>query len=345
MEQNPVAVDILMAQTWEMPHGIGDTTSWLRGYVQARYPYPVPETAHRAWGFLLKGQYQCGCVDAPCTVAVQEPGEHFLGLSTCNKNNPPWVCTGNPDDTTVGDAWASFLAAAESGGEAYMNSDTFGYDLVGTTAQALNMVMFDCQNATAAAVMARDLSTVRTQRRIMLDIIAGLDALMGTRSLFLLGNWLQGAREWANSSAPYTATCEVDPTVPRVPCSTGKFVRGGRVCDGAPGSKTTVTTNCTASAHCATCITGSFGTANISPCLTCQKGYEFFDFGGIGCAGSCNSANTTSIPIDLCEFRNCCYNDTVPGAACFERPRSVEAQYVIDAKTVITLLSAPSRGG
>ena len=38
MEQNPVAVDLLMGQIWEMPHGVGDTVAWLRGYIQARYP-------------------------------------------------------------------------------------------------------------------------------------------------------------------------------------------------------------------------------------------------------------------------------------------------------------------
>ena len=64
----------------------------------------------------------------------------LLGLSNCNHLNPPWVCTGNPDDTSTGDAWRALLHAAEAGGAAYPNTDTFGYDLVSTTAQALNMV-------------------------------------------------------------------------------------------------------------------------------------------------------------------------------------------------------------
>ena len=52
--------------------------------------------------------------------------------------------SGNPDDTSVGDAWAAFLDAAREGGTGgaarYAASDTFGYDLAMTTAQALNMV-------------------------------------------------------------------------------------------------------------------------------------------------------------------------------------------------------------
>ena len=99
----------------------------------------------------------------------------LLGLSNCNHVNPPWVCTGNPDDTSTGDAWRALLHAAEAGGAAYSNSDTFGYDLVSTTAQALNMVLYDAQNATAAAVKARDLGVVRKQRAVMLGIIQGLD--------------------------------------------------------------------------------------------------------------------------------------------------------------------------
>ena len=45
-----------MAQTWEMPSGVGNTSAWLRGYVQARYPSPVPESAHDAWEHLHHGK-------------------------------------------------------------------------------------------------------------------------------------------------------------------------------------------------------------------------------------------------------------------------------------------------
>ena len=45
-----------MAQTWEMPSGVGNTSAWLRGYVQARYPSPVPESAHNAWEHLHRGK-------------------------------------------------------------------------------------------------------------------------------------------------------------------------------------------------------------------------------------------------------------------------------------------------
>ena len=53
--------------------------------------------------------YHCDAVDAPCAVACQEPGVSLLGLSNCNHLNPPWVCTGNPDDTSTGDAWRALL--------------------------------------------------------------------------------------------------------------------------------------------------------------------------------------------------------------------------------------------
>lgn len=89
LEQNPVAVDIFMAQAWEMPAGIGNTTEWLRGYVQARYPSPVPESAHRAWELLHHGMYDCGCFDAPCAFGCQEPGIGVIGGNpSCSTNNP-----------------------------------------------------------------------------------------------------------------------------------------------------------------------------------------------------------------------------------------------------------------
>ena len=257
---------------------------------------------------------------------------------SCSTNNPPWVCTGNPDDTSVGEAWAALLQTAKSGGAKYRLSDTFGYDLVMVTAQALNMVIFDAQNRTVSAYHARNLSAIKAQRAVLLGALRGLDDLMGTRTKFLLGNWLAPARAWAKSTAPYTATCDAGVNTKRTAC-TRPFVGAARVCDGAKGSLNKVSTNCTASANCATCVDGSFGTVNESPCLSCKRGFAFFDWGTHGCTGSCNSDTQTHIPVDLCEFRGCCFNDSAPKvASCFERPRSAEAAFVVDAKTVITLL-------
>lgn len=81
-------------QAWELPHGVGNTSSWLRQYVAARYPGPVPESAHRAWEHLHKGQYHCNSVQDPCIILCQEPGMQELGLAMCTTTNPPWVCTG-----------------------------------------------------------------------------------------------------------------------------------------------------------------------------------------------------------------------------------------------------------
>ena len=204
----------------------------------------------------------------------------------------------------------------------------------------VSVVLFDAQNATVAAIHARNISAVKAQRDVLLGVLSGLDDLMGTRSLFLLGSWLERAREWANSSATYTATCDVGANSTRAAC-TRPFVKAARVCDGTNGSNTAITTNCTASAHCATCVDGSFGTANESPCLTCKPGFHFFDWGTHDCTGSCNSDTHTDIPIDVCEFMGCCYNDSATSpasASCFERPRIAEAQYVIDAKTIVTLM-------
>ena len=46
-------------------------------------------------------------------------------------------------------------------------------------------------------------------------------------------------------------------------------------------------------------------------CGSCEDGYTFFDFGLDDCTGSCNDASSTSIPIDLCEFHNCCKSDSL----------------------------------
>jgi hypothetical protein len=361
-----------MENVWSMPDGITNTSAWLREYAISRYPSPVLEHAHAAWKQLHQSVYSCdtdhrlgGCrnwnCDAgachPCNKTAAEgcsgaetcefPHDYTFGFSapgmticqmpakhlhiTPNINEPPWVCTGDPDDTSLGLAWANFLAAARQS-SAYRSSDTFAFDLVVTTAQALNMVAWDAHNRTSEALANKDLAGVRTQRTIFMGLIDDLDELLATRPLFLLGKWLAGARMWGNSSAPYHASCDA-PAEGRSPCTTGTLVRAGRMC-------ATSSTNCSASAHCVTCASSA-----PDSCLTCEAGHAFFDFGKLDCTGSCGSASRTAIDVDDCEYQNCCYDDSVPeAAACYVRPLSPEALFTIDAKNVVTALGTQDDG-
>ena len=80
-------------------------------------------------------------------------------------------------------------------------------------------------------------------------------------------------------------------------------------------------------------------------CLTCEPNATFFDWGGLDCTGSCGTPGQTDIPVDLCEFRGCCYNSSnASAAACFVKDFSLQAEFVRAEKTVITLMGTQGSG-
>ena len=377
IEQNPVAVDIISDNIWSMPEGITNVSKWVREYVQARYPAPVPEAAQVAWEHLHRGVYSCdtddrlngcrswNCVAGACTpcngsaadgcspdadcgfprtyaqpdyVHQNSAGFTAPGMALCQMParqisirpgvyEPPWVCTGNPDDRSLGLAWENLLAAAATN-PALGLSDTFGYDLVVVTAQALNMVFWDCHNRTVHAMASNNISAIKVERDLALGLILDLDELLQTKELFLLGTWLEQARRWGNSTAAYHASCDA-PEQGRTPCTTGAFARAGRTCG-------KVISNCTVDSHCATCVAGGGATK----CLTCKVGYGFFDLGQTDCTGSCGNTQQTTISADDCEFQGCCFdqNSSTAAAACYARavPLTPEALFTMDAKSRFT---------
>merc|ERR1711969_522075 len=93
-------------------------------------------------------------------------------------------------------AWEQMLLAANHSA-ALANSETFTFDLIVVSYWSLNGVAAWASQRAGYGLSTKNATGIREGRRIMLGLIQQLDALLGTKDLFLLGHELQRARRWA----------------------------------------------------------------------------------------------------------------------------------------------------
>ena len=295
IEKDPVVYDALMDSAWTddaagAPQPV-DVASWLERYVNARYPScPAPgrSALGRAWSLLRRSVYNCTYAQSDLMIVCQRPQQHMeAGIAGIIPG------TGQTLNPLLGQAWRQLLLAAEHC-PALRNSSTFTYDVVTTTYTAMNAVVFWASQHADWGLGASNISAVELAERNVLPVIRQLDALLATKELFMLGKKLQRARRWANSSAPFDASCS-QAAAERRNCSTGPIERGGRSCAAASAS-------CGAGSNCATCRNGSSSSADPAVCLTCKPGFAFFDSGLPDCTGLCGNAD--HIPVHECECKS-----------------------------------------
>ena len=333
IEKDPVVYDALMDGAWVedaagAPQPL-DAAGWLERYIDARYPAcPVSgrSALSSAWSLLRSSVYNNTSPQSDLMLICQRPQQHFEG-------GVAGIVPGDGQtlNPLVGKAWKQLLVAAEEC-PALRNSSTYTFDVVTLTYTAMNGVVFWASQRADWGLSTRNQSAVQEAARVVLPAIGRLDSLLATKELYMLGAKLERARRWANTSAPYDASCD-HATAGRRNCSTGPIERGGRSC-AAPS------TNCSAGTNCATCRNGT--SSDLAVCLTCKPGYNFFDGGLADCTGLCGNAD--AIPVHECEYCGCCYNET-SSPTCFEQQLGPEAQFVINQKDVVTLLGTEESGG
>jgi alpha-N-acetylglucosaminidase len=179
LDYNPVVFDFLFEQAWRSE--AIDLDQWLKNY--SRRAYGIADaSAQVAWGLLqstvFTGQHQ---VTAAYTRAPS------LAVS----RKPPY------SDERLVEAWRHLLDAAP----AARLSDTYRFDLLSVTRQALGNYSAVVQAEAVEAWRAKDRQRFTESAERFLELIRDLDLLLGTRSEYLLGSWLEAARRWGKTPA------------------------------------------------------------------------------------------------------------------------------------------------
>ncbi|KAM7471348.1 hypothetical protein LguiA_009531 [Lonicera macranthoides] len=183
VEQNPVVYDLMSEMAFQ--HNKIDVKAWIDLYSTRRYGVFVP-SMQDAWNILYHTVYNC-TDGAPYGRPL--PRRNFL-RDTPNSYDKPhlWYAT-----SEVIPALELFIKS----GDELLESNTYRYDLVDLTRQVLakyaNQLFLDV----IEAYRINDAHTVKRQSQKFLDLVNDMDTLLACHEGFLLGPWLESAKQLA----------------------------------------------------------------------------------------------------------------------------------------------------
>jgi alpha-N-acetylglucosaminidase len=187
IEQNPVMYELLTQNVWQ--DAPVNVKSWLEFYIRNRYGM-LDSQAVKAWEVLRQTAYNGQIIrDGAESIITGRPTFDSTTVWTRTKLNY------NPKD---------FLPALEymiDASDKCRNSDGFQYDLVDITRQVLANYALVVHKKFVAAYEDKDSTAFKKYSSEFLQIITDMDALVGTRKDFLLGQWIADARSFGNNAS------------------------------------------------------------------------------------------------------------------------------------------------
>ena len=182
---NPMVYELMTEMSWR--GAPADMSAWVPNYLHARYGKISP-AAEAAWKSILATAYKSPQAEGSTnTVITGRPA-----LDTALKGRvwaPRSTVTYDPSDL-VG-AWEKMLQAAAELGE----KDTFRYDLADVSRQVLLNLSRPVFGNIVKAANAGDPKALKIESARLLTLLADLEELTGTRRDWLMGAWVETARE------------------------------------------------------------------------------------------------------------------------------------------------------
>ncbi len=178
LDYNPIVQDFMTDMIWR--EEVPELDSWGRDFVRRRYGQLRP-AGEEAWRILRQTAYtQVGRTD---TVLTARPDMQVSA-------------TTRPYETKrLFEAAEKLLADADALGRL----DTYQFDVVNVTREALAASATTLHTAVADAIKQGDAAALRRAGKDLLELSSDLDDLLGTRQEFLLGRWLHDARRWGTN--------------------------------------------------------------------------------------------------------------------------------------------------
>ena len=184
-ENNPVMFELMCELPWRPEKFTKE--EWLKDYLFARYGVR-DEKITQAWGILADGIYNC-----PFGNNQQGPHESiFCGRPGLNNfQASSWSKMQNYYDPTSTEAAARLMLEVA---DKYKGNNNFEYDLVDIVRQSLSDRGRIVYNQTIADFKSFDKKSFATHSQEFLNILLAQDRLLGTRSEFRVGRWIEQAR-------------------------------------------------------------------------------------------------------------------------------------------------------
>ena len=184
-ENNPVMFELMCELPWRPKKFTKE--EWLKDYLFARYGVR-DEKITQAWSILADGIYNC-----PFGNNQQGPHESiFCGRPGLNNfQASSWSKMQNYYDPTSTEAAARLMLEVA---DKYKGNNNFEYDLVDIVRQSLSDRGRIVYNQTIADFKSFDKKSFAAHSQEFLNILLAQDRLLGTRSEFRVGRWIEQAR-------------------------------------------------------------------------------------------------------------------------------------------------------
>lgn len=184
-ENNPVMFELMCELPWRPEKFTKE--EWLKDYLFARYGVR-DEKITQAWSILADGIYNC-----PFGNNQQGPHESiFCGRPGLNNfQASSWSKMQNYYDPTSTEAAARLMLEVA---DKYKGNNNFEYDLVDIVRQSLSDRGRIVYNQTIADFKSFDKKSFAAHSQEFLNILLAQDRLLGTRSEFRIGRWIEQAR-------------------------------------------------------------------------------------------------------------------------------------------------------
>ena len=184
-ENNPVMFELMCELPWRPEKFTKE--EWLKDYLFARYGVR-DEKITQAWGILADGIYNC-----PFGNNQQGPHESiFCGRPGLNNfQASSWSKMQNYYDPTSTEAAARLMLEVA---DKYKGNNNFEYDLVDIVRQSLSDRGRIVYNQTIADFKSFDKKSFAAHSQEFLNILLAQNRLLGTRSEFRVGHWIEQAR-------------------------------------------------------------------------------------------------------------------------------------------------------
>lgn len=181
IEQNPVMYELMTDHTWGKEPI--DVAPWLIKYAHQRYGVDNLQ-ARAAWNTLRKTVYN--------GQTIRDGAESILVARPTLESDRRWAKTilnYNPKDLLP--AWDDLIGASSS----CKNSEGFQYDLVDVTRQVLANYALVLHKKLVDGYRDQNINVLKHSSKNFIDLLDDLDELLGTEKDFLLGRWINDARQ------------------------------------------------------------------------------------------------------------------------------------------------------
>ncbi|XP_031250940.1 alpha-N-acetylglucosaminidase-like [Pistacia vera] len=204
IEQNPIVYDLMSEMAFQ--HNKLDVKVWIDQYPARRYGRSFP-LIQDAWNVLYRTLYNCtdGAYDKNRDVIVAFPDVDPFFISVAHKRihhygKPVKSQTDSYDHPHLWYSTSEVTQALElfiASGDELSDSNTYRYDLVDLTRQALAKYANELFLETIEAYQLNDAHEVGQLSERFLELVEDMDKLLACHDGFLLGPWLESAKRLA----------------------------------------------------------------------------------------------------------------------------------------------------